>query len=337
MKAPINKREKTAYTRFLFFTTLMGIAILLIVSIRSGAAKIDFSMIQDALFRFDPDNAKHLLIREFRITRALTAVLIGAALGVTGAIMQAVTGNPLADSGLLGLSSGASLSLTICLLYFQHFTFHQMMGMSFLGAFIGAMLVYLISQFIPGNNHAMKLILSGAMISTLLAAIGRGLALQGNKSQNIMIWTMGSVSGTTWLQLSMGAFLIIPMLLLSFLHSRNLSILSMGDEVAISLGIPLKTLKMLALFIVVMLSGVSYVLGGNIIFVGMMAPHFARFLVGSDYRNIIPLSGVFGGILVLAADVLAKTMNPPGELPLGTLISLLGVPIFLYFAATIKK
>lgn len=332
-----NSKKKTDKNRELIARYSMGLGIVLLgilimISITKGAASISYETIWDAFMDLDIDNSKHLLVRNMRLPRALAAMLVGSALAVAGAMMQGMTRNPLADSGLMGLSAGAGLFLAISLIFLQGISYSQMIFTTFMGAAFGATCVYIISSLVPGGNSAMKLVLAGATVSTMFSALSQGIAISEGRTQSMMFWTMGNVSGTNWKQLSVAAPVILVSILIAIIISRQVSIMSMGEEVALGLGINLRKTKLIGTIVVVLLSGTSFAISGNITFVGMMIPHFTRFLVGPDYRLIIPLSGILGALLVVFADILAKTLYSPTEIPLGAIISLVGVPIFLYYA-----
>ncbi|SHO47095.1 FecCD family ABC transporter permease [Anaerocolumna xylanovorans] len=304
----------------------------MVLSIIVGAAKIPFSTVVDAFWHFDKENIKHLMVIDLRLPRVISAVVVGAALAVSGAVMQGMTRNPLADSGLMGLNSGAALALAICLAYIDKVTYSQIILSAFIGAGAGALAVYGISSLVPGGNKPMKLVLSGAAVSTFLVAVSQAIAIGNKMSQNLNFWTMGSVTGNSWNQLKAAVPVIGAGILIAVLLSGRISILSMGEEVALGLGVRLNFVKTVGTIVVVLLAGTSVALAGTITFVGMLIPHFARYLIGPDYRLIIPLSAVLGALLLVVADIGAKTLSAPSEIPLGALISLLGVPVFLYFA-----
>jgi iron complex transport system permease protein len=304
----------------------------LLISIMTGAANLSLQTVFESFLSYDNGNTNHLLVRDMRVPRALAGVLIGAALAVAGAIMQGVTKNPLADSGLMGLSTGAGLFLAISLIILKGMNYSGIVIMTFLGAAFGAVCVHIISTLVPGGNHPMKLVLAGATVSTLFSAVSQAIAIYTNTSQNIMFWTMGNVSGTRWNQIKIGGPVILLSILVAIVLSRRISILNMGEEMAKGIGVNTKQTRIIATVLVVLLSGTSFALCGSITFVGMMIPHFVRFLVGPDYRLIIPISAVQGAALVAIADVLSKTLNPPAEIPLGAIISIIGAPIFLYYA-----
>ncbi len=314
---------------------LFGAAVLLllmIISITQGAAKIPYSMVVNAFLDFDRENPRHLLVIDMRLPRVLAAALVGSALAVSGALMQGMTRNPLADSGLMGLSSGAGLALAVCVAYLTKVGYSQIIVITFFGAAFGAGAVYIISSLIPGGNSPLKLVLAGATVSTLFSALSQGIAIMTKVSRNVFFWTMGNVSGTDWKQI----MAVMPVILLALAGavalSRSITLLSMGDEVASGLGLRTGLVKAMGTVLVVLLAGTSVALAGMISFVGIVIPHITRFLVGADYRLIIPVSAILGAVLLVAADLGAKTLAAPTELPIGALIAVLGVPVFLYFA-----
>ncbi len=308
----------------------------MLISITQGAAAIPVSTVIKAFTAFESDNSSHLLIMDMRLPRVIGAAFVGCALAVAGALMQGMTRNPLADTGIMGLNSGAGLAVAVCFAYFKGVSYSQIVLASFLGAALGAALVYVISNLVPGNNHPMKLVLAGATVSTLLSALSQGIALSSNVTLNVTFWTMGSMSGTGWNQIKLALPVVLAALIGAILISRGVSVLSMGEEVALSLGVKTRLIKFLGTLFVVLLAGTSVAVAGTVTFIGMMVPHFARFLVGPDYRLIIPVSAVLGALLLVAADLFSKTFSPPAELPVGAVIALLGVPVFLYFAGKQK-
>lgn len=311
---------------------LISLAVLIIVSVATGAANIPIQSVIQAFTNFESGNSNHLLVVDLRLPRALAGALVGAGLAVAGALMQGMTRNPLADTGIMGLNSGAGLAVAICLAFIKQITYTQVILASFLGAFLGVAMVYIISSLVPGNNSPMKLVLAGATVSTLLTALSQGIAITSSISQNVTFWTMGSVAGTNWGQLKLIFPVMVAALLGALLISRGVSMLSMGEEVAVGLGAKIGLIKFLGTFFVVLLAGTSVAVAGSISFVGMLIPHFSRFLVGPDYRLIIPVSAILGAVLLSAADLFSRIFIAPAELPLGAVIALLGVPVFLYFA-----
>ena len=323
------RKRSAALTSAVGLMVLMVIAVL---SLHAGAAKISWHEIMEALTAFDASDTMHLIVVDMRLPRLLAGMLVGAALAVSGAVMQGMTQNPMADSGLLGLSSGAGFAVSLCM---SVLGVNSQLGLllgSFLGALAGAGMVYLISALVPGHQMSLKLVLSGAMVSTFLSALSQALALKAGKAQSVMFWTLGSLGGITWQQVCTGAPFILAGLVLAFALSRKITLLSVTEEVAKGLGVNILLVKSLGTLAVVLLSGVSFVLAGSITFVGILTAHFCRFLVGADYRKIIPLSALSGAVLLTLSDILAKGFNPPVEYPVGTFIALVGVPVFLFYA-----
>lgn len=308
------------------------LVIFLFASINTGAAQIGLRGVWDALFAFDPENTMHLLVRDMRLVRALSGAAVGASLAVAGAMMQGMTRNPMADSGLMGLSAGAGFAISLCVSVLGFTRYNLVLLSSFAGALLGAAGVYAISALVPGSETRVKLVLSGAMLSTFLSALSQAIAIQSGKSQSLMFWTLGNLSGISWGQFLAALPFLAAGVLLSLLLSPRVTILSLTDEVAAGLGVRVGAVKALGTLAVVLMAGTSFVLAGNITFVGLLTAHFCRFLAGPDYRRVIPLSALFGGVLVVLADTLAKGIAPPVEYPVGALISLIGVPVFLYYA-----
>lgn len=328
-----SKSKGRAWIAGLILIVGSGILFLLMAfSITTGAAQIPLSTVWDALFRFDGDNMQHLIVVDLRLPRVIASALVGAAFAVAGAIMQGTTRNPLADPGLMGLNAGAGFALSICYAFFPEMSYMQLILFSFLGAGLGAILVNGIASLHRGGSSPMRLVLAGAAVSTLLIALSQGIALYFNVAQDIMFWTTGGVAGSNWQQIRIITPWIIGALLGAVVLSRSISILSLGEDVAKGLGANTAMVSVLCSIIVLILAGTSVAVVGAVGFVGLVIPHFARFLVGMDYRLIIPCSAILGALLMVLGDLLARSLNPPFETPLGAIIALVGVPFFLYLA-----
>ncbi|WP_053228366.1 FecCD family ABC transporter permease [Spirochaeta cellobiosiphila] len=321
-----------AVTRTLLCLGLPLLIFIMFLSLTQGAAPISLHQIYSAFWQFEPDNMDHLMVRELRLARTLTAALIGMSLAMAGAIMQGVTGNPLADSGLMGLSAGGGFAVAVSMVFLPQLSYGARLLFSFVGSAGAALIVFGISYAIPGGKSPLKLILAGAAITTLLTALSQGIALYGEVSQNLSFWTMGSVSSTKGRQLQLGAPFLLGAALLSLALTKHLTLLALGEETAKSLGIHTSRLRFISILIVVILSGISTALAGVVSFVGIIVPHIARKIVGSDFRQLLPLTGLFGAILLVSADLAARFFFSQSDIPIGTLISLIGVPAFLYFA-----
>lgn len=327
------KKKGRAWAAWLIIVIGSGaLALLMAFSITKGAAEIPLSTVWEALFHFDGESTHHLIVIDLRLPRVIASALVGAAFAVAGAIMQGTTRNPIADSGLLGLNAGAGFALSICFAFFQGIGYMQIVLFSFLGAALGAVLVNGIASMRRGGATPMRLVLAGAAVSALLTALSQGIALYFNVAQNIMFWTTGGVAGSNWEQIKIMVPWILAALLGAVVLSRSISLLSLGEDVAKGLGLNTAIINVLCSLIVLVLAGASVSVVGSVGFVGLIIPHLARYLVGVDYRWIIPSSAVLGALLMVAADLGARMLNPPFETPIGVLTALVGVPFFLYLS-----
>jgi iron complex transport system permease protein len=306
--------------------TLLG----MFLSITYGAANIDMDTVWKAVFFFNPDLMEHQIIHTLRLPRVLGGVMVGASLAVSGALMQAVTRNPMADPGLLGLNAGAAFVLTMCMAFSPGLPFVYLILYAFIGAAFGAGLVLGVSSLARGGLSPLKLVLAGATVSALLMALSEGIALYFNISQDIGYWYAGGMAGTKWIQLKIMLPWVAGAILGSLFLAKSISILNLGEDVASGLGAHIQLVKLTVIVIVVILAGSAVAIVGAIGFVGLIIPHLARYVVGVDYRWVIPCSCVFGGMLVVYADLSARMIHPPYETPIAALIALIGVPFFLY-------
>jgi iron complex transport system permease protein len=311
---------------------LCALVISMAFSVTQGAVQIPLPVAWDALLHFTHGSIQHLIIQDLRLPRVLASALVGAALAVSGAVMQGITQNPMADSGLMGLNAGAAFALSLCFAFFPGLSYSLIILYSFLGASVSAGLVYGISSLQRGGATPMRLVLAGVAVSTLLAALGHGFAIYCGVAQDILFWTSGGVAGTTWQQLRILFPCIAAALVAAILLSRSISLLSLGEEIAQGLGLRMVIVKLAAATVVLILAGASVSVVGPVGLVGLIIPHITRYLVGVDYSWIIPASAVLGSLLLVLADLGARTLNPLYETPIGAIIALIGVPFFLYLA-----
>lgn len=314
---------------------LLGFALLIFsigLAISVGAAKINFFTVWNSILNYDPSREADRIIVSLRLPRELGAAIVGAGFAVSGAIMQGMTRNPLADPGLLGLNAGASLALACVFAFNTDANYLTVMIISFIGAGIGAAMVFGLGSISRGGLTPIRITLAGAAVSALLSSLGEGIALYFKLSQDLAFWTAGGVSGTNWSQLKIIVPVVIIGILVAVMFSRQLTILSFGEEVAKGLGQRTVFTKVVLMTVVLVLAGAAVSLVGAIAFVGLMVPHIVRFLVGTDYRWIIPCSAIFGSVLMVLADTFARTVNAPYETPVGAVVAMIGVPFFLYLA-----
>lgn len=311
---------------------LVVLAFALAISVSVGADMMSLSAVWSAIFHFHANQTQDQVIHYLRLPRAVAGVFVGAALAVAGALMQGMTRNPLADPGLLGINGGSEFMLAISFALFPKLPFGDLLLLSFAGAGIGAALVYGLGSLSRGGMTAVRLTLSGAAISALLVALSEGISLYCGLSQDLTYWLAGGMSGTTWMQVEWLVPCVVGGLIAALVVARSVTVLSLGEDVATTLGQRTVVVKTICTCIVVVLAGVAVTVAGPIGFVGLVIPHIARYLVGVDYRWIIPCSAVLGSLLFVLADIGARMIHPPYEVPVGAVIALVGVPFFLYLA-----
>jgi iron complex transport system permease protein len=246
--------------------------------------------------------------------------------------MQGMTRNPLADSGLLGLNAGAGFALAICFAFFPGMPYMYIILYSFVGAGLGVLLVYGFGAASKSGLTPLRLVLAGAAVSAMLSALSEGIALYFKIGQDLAFWTAGGVAGTKWSQLEVMFPWVLAALIAGIIISRSITLLSLGEDIAVGLGQRTGLIKLVGLIVVLILAGTAVSVVGAVGFVGLIIPHLTRKLVGVDYRWIIPCSAVMGSLLLVFADLAARMINPPYETPIGALVALIGVPFFLYLA-----
>ncbi len=328
------KRSSSLLLIGLGFGVLLVISCFL-VSISLGAADITPSEIWRALFAFDQTSTQHLIIRTVRLPRSVVAVLVGAALAVAGAIMQGLTSNPLASPSILGVNAGAAFAVVLAIFVFRVNSLAIYAWFGLAGGAITAGFVYLFASLGPGGITPLNLTLAGTVFSTLISTLTSGLLILSQQTlEQIRFWLAGSLVGRD----ADLVWQVLPYLAVGFLIalslSRHLTPLSLGETVARGLGQNTAWIKGAGAMSVVLLVGGSVAIAGPIGFVGLIVPHLVRFLVGVDYRWILPYAALFGSTILLLADITARWILRPQELPVGLMLPLLGGPFFLYLIRT---
>ncbi|MEY2191111.1 FecCD family ABC transporter permease [Neobacillus sp. BF23-41] len=293
-----------------------------------GAADTTVKDVWRALTSNVSDNATSML-REIRFPRAAAAIFVGAALAVSGAIMQGLTRNPLADPGLLGLTAGANAALAITIAFIPSANYFSLTIACFVGAAVGTLMVFGIGSIKKGGFSPLRIVLAGAAVSAFLYAVAEGIGIYFKVSKNVSMWTSGGMIGTSWNQLQIIVPFIIIGILVSLFLSRQLTILSLNEEVAVGLGQKTTQIKTILFIVIILLAGASVALVGNMAFIGLMVPHLVRAIVGTDYRFIIPMSAISGATFMLFADTLGRTINAPYETPIIAIMAVMGLPFFL--------
>jgi len=309
--------------------SLSALALSFVIAMIFGAADTTFRDLWLALTSSAKDE-NILVLRELRLPRELAAMLIGAALAVSGAIMQGVTRNPLADPGLLGLTSGANMALAVAFVFFPGLSYFGILISCFLGAALGAALVLVLGSARRGRMSPIRIVLAGAAVSAFLYAVSDGVGIAFKISKDVSMWTAGGLIGTTWEQLRAIAPAILLGLAAALFLANQVSVLSLSDEVATGLGQRLVRIKSVLFALVIVLTGASVALVGNLAFLGLMIPHIVRRFAGIDYRQVLPFSALTGATFMLLADTLGRTINAPYETPMAAIVAMLGLPFFLF-------
>ncbi len=299
-----------------------------LVSMMLGAADTTISDVWLALTT-ETAGEKLSMIREIRFPREVAAIFVGAALSVSGAIIQGMTKNPLADPGLIGLTAGANAALAFVLAFIPTTNYLGITIACFIGAAIGTIMVFGISSMKKGGFSPLRLVLAGAAVTAFLYAVAEGISIYFKISKDVSMWTAGGLIGTSWKQLQVIVPCILIGIVIALLLSKQLTILSLNEEVAIGLGQKTTQVKTVLFIVVILLSGASVALVGNLVFIGLMVPHIVRFIVGTDYRLIIPMSAILGATFMLLADTVGRTINAPYETPIAAIIAIIGLPFFL--------
>ncbi|ENH98139.1 transporter permease [Gracilibacillus halophilus YIM-C55.5] len=318
------------------FITVAPVTILLslICSIIFGSKSIAVNVIWDAIFHFDSLNIDHQIVRFSRIPRAIGALLIGGFLAISGSIMQGMTRNYLASPSIMGVSDGSVLMITCCMIFFPGLPNLTMVLFSLIGSSLAAVIVYLLASSIPDGMRPVKMAIIGTIIGAFLSSISTALATYFQTSQNISFWYNARIDQINpELLKTILPFAFIGMVI-AFGISKQMTLLSLGRDVAIGLGQNDLLVKSLAILSVVLLTGCAVAMAGNIGFVGLIIPHISRFLIGVEYSWTIPCAGLIGGLFLVIADMVSRFMNYPFETPISVVTATIGVPFFLYL---IKK
>lgn len=321
----------------LFLLAALLVSAVLAVSL--GPVSLTLEQLYQALLTVlkGGDSSEQVILWHIRIPRLLLGLLVGSGLAVCGAVMQGLFRNPLADPGLIGVSSGASLgaALSIVLGGQLMLAAEWQRWLTPFSAFIfGAAVTLLVYKLASsrGRTEVATLLLAGVAIQ---AVAGAGIGLltylaDDTQLRDLTFWSMGSLGGAQWNTVAVTAVLSLPTLLVLLRLSRGLNALLLGEAEAAHIGIQVERLKILAITFSALLVGVSVAAAGMIGFVGLVTPHLIRLSLGSDHRFLLPASAILGGVLLVCADVLARTLISPAELPIGILTALIGGPFFIY-------
>lgn len=317
--------------------TLAGMFLALLAtfiwSVTVGTSDIQAGAVLSAIFAFD-GSRDHLVITALRLPRALAGVLAGSALAVAGAIMQAVTNNPLASPGLLGINAGAAFAVVVATSSIGIGS-QASIWFAFGGAGTAAVIVYVVASVGHRGATPLKLVLAGAVLSMFLGALTTALLLFDQATlEAVRLWTAGSLSGRTAVEVGSVAPYILAGLVAAVVLRRNITTLSLGAELARSVGQDATAWRCIAVVVVTLLAGGAVALAGPVGFVGLVVPHAARMIVGGDYRWIIPFSAVGGGLILVLADTAGRALFGSQSFPVGVTMAMVGAPFFIWLART---
>ncbi|MCZ0870868.1 iron ABC transporter permease [Peribacillus sp. AS_2] len=312
--------------------TILLLLFLLCSSIVYGYTDTTWKMAIDAFTDFNGTN-EHIVIQSVRLPRALIASAIGTSLAISGVLMQTLTKNPLASPDIFGVNAGAGLAVVTGVTVFGISNLQVFTWLSFLGAAIAAISIFMIGSMGRGGLTPMKLTLAGAAMTAMVASLTQGLLVSNEALlEQVLFWLAGSVSGRSLDNL----VAVLPYLaagwVLALIMSGKMNVLSMGEDVAKGLGLNIVFLKLALGLAIILLSGGSVAVAGPIGFIGIVVPHLTRSIVGIDHRWLIPFSGLFGAVLLIAADVISRYILMPREVPVGVMTAIIGTPFFIYIA-----
>ena len=314
-----------------YVVTLSMMVLLFGLSIRLGTYTLSFEEIWAA---FQPDDKNYFTLMEYRLPRAVLAILLGGALAISGVLVQSVVRNPLASPDILGINNAAGLVAVSVLMFLPNLAFYWMPIFAFLGGVLSFVILWVVCGF---NFRPIKMAIIGVALSALWAAISHYLMLTNPVEINTaMLWLTGSLWGRSWSYLNVVLPWLVVLLPLPFIFCRDLDTLGLGENKASTLGVTVNKVQISVLVLAVALSTTAVAICGPIAFLGLVAPHLARRLVGGRHRTLLPAALIIGALLLQLSAILARVIDPPTELPAGILTAIIGAPYFFYLLMRTK-
>ena len=305
------------------------LSIMAIFSISLGAKNIAFSKVVDVLLGNDPDSLEATIILQ-RIPRTVFGILAGGALGISGALMQSITRNPIADPSILGVNTGASLFVVAGIAFFNITVAYQYIWLAIIGAGVTAVFVYGVASMGKDGATPLKLALSGSAVSIVLGSLVSTIMLPNNRvMEAFRFWQVGSIGSATWENIMLISPFLIVGFIISMFISGYLNNLALGDEAATALGTNVVMTRTIGALSSVLLCGATTALAGPIGFVGLIIPHIIRLIFGSEMSKMLPLSFLGSALLMLVSDVIGRIISLPGETEVGIVTAVLGAPVFI--------
>ena len=306
------------------------LSVIAMFSVSLGVKRIAFSKVMEVIFGNDLDSIEATIILQ-RIPRTVFGILAGGALGISGALMQSITRNPIADPSILGVNTGASLFVVAGIAFFNITAAYQYIWLAIIGAGLTAVFVYSVASMGKDGATPLKLALSGSAVSIVLGSLVSTIMLPNNRvMEAFRFWQVGSIGSATWENIALISPFLILGFIISMLISGYLNNLALGDEAATALGTNVVLTRSVGALASVLLCGAATALAGPIGFIGLIIPHIVRLVFGSEMSKMLPLSFIGSGILLLLSDILGRIIGSPGETEVGIVIAVLGVPIFIF-------
>ncbi|WP_460798260.1 FecCD family ABC transporter permease [Microbacterium sp. GXF0217] len=323
--------RRPAAVRVLWVLAGLGVIVVLsILSLSFGVKAVTIDDIAAAFAGHDDTIAQAAVIK--RMPRTVLAILVGAALALSGATMQAVTRNPIADPGILGVTTGASLAVVIGIAFLGLADATGTLFVAILGAAVAATFVYTVGSLGRGGATPLKLALAGAATSAAFASLISAIMLpRVDLLQSFQSWQVGGVGGAEWPRIAITAPVLAIGAIICFASARGMNSLALGDDMAKGLGEHVFRTRLLSAIGAVVLAGAATAVAGPIGFVGLVIPHFCRMLLGTDHRWLLPFSAIAGAVLLLASDIIGRVIAPSGEeIQVGIITALVGAPFFIW-------
>ncbi|ASA57819.1 FecCD family ABC transporter permease [Vibrio gazogenes] len=313
--------------------SLLLILIAFTSSMLVGQYPIPFTNAWDALWSTDPNSIDHVILTTTRLSRSLIACSVGAGLAVAGVLMQSLTRNPLASPAVFGVNSGAVFLIVLFTEFLGVGSLDNYIWIAFAGSALGGGLVYGLGCMGRDGLSPVRVVIAGAAISALFMAFTQGILIIGQEGlDSVLFWVAGSVSGHELSTVSPFLPYIYLGIFAAILLSPHINVLLSGDDIATGLGQSIFLLKIVLSLLIVSLAGLCVSIAGNIGFIGLIVPHMVRAVVGNNHQWLLPLSAIWGAILLLLADVLGRIILAPQVIPIGVMTALLGAPFFIFLS-----
>ncbi|ENX37465.1 FecCD family ABC transporter permease [Acinetobacter courvalinii] len=314
----------------------LSVALILLIicalfSLAIGHEYIRLNVVLQAMLQYDPLNIEHVLVQTTRLSRTIIAMVVGACLAVAGTLMQALTRNPLASPGIFGINAGAMFSVVLFSGLFALDSLGHSLWLAFFGAAIAGILVYFLGMVGQRQLNTLRIVLAGAAVTALFSSFTQAmLVIDQEGLDSILFWLAGSVANR---QLNF-VWPVLPYMMsclfLIYLLAKPINILMAGEEIAKGLGQRTILIQVMMGIAIIILAGGAVAIAGNIAFIGLIVPHIVRRLISSDHQWLIPGCAILGALLLLLADILARLVIFPQEIPIGVMTALLGAPFFIY-------